>query len=305
MEEIITASDVPSVIFRCNHVFGPPDAPGPTASAFLAKRGSVRILGNGRQRLAPIFRDDVADALVSAALDVDTPTGTFQLAGPETMTAADFARKLAGGRVRIRRTSKPFARVPGPHSVRAQPDARQPHAQGRRPADLGARDREPLRRDAAHGGRRLGRRRRLGGEGAAAPGAYAARVSISVELEQLREQIAELPALTYLVTVSADGRPHSVAVVPQWRDDELATAPGNTSVRNAWERPLVTLLWPPAEPGGYSLIVDGTVTRAEGAGTGDNSVVVRPTKAVLHRPAVSPDDASPGCGSDCVPLLRD
>ncbi len=72
-----------------------------------------------------------------------------------------------------------------------------------------------------------------------------------------------------------------------------------------WERPLVTLLWPPAEPGGYSLIVDGTVTSAEGAGTGDNSVVVRPTKAVLHRPAVSPDDASPGCGSDCVPLLRD
>ena len=134
--------------------------------------------------------------------------------------------------------------------------------------------------------------------------AYDVGVSIAVGLEQLREQIAEFPALTYLVTVSADARPHSVAVVTEWRGDELATAPGNTSVRNARERPLVTLLWPPAEPGGYSLIVDATVTTAEGDGSGDNSVVVRPTKAVLHRPAASPDDASPGCGSDCVPLLR-
>ena len=113
-EEALAASAVPSVIFRCNHIFGPPDAPGPTASAFLAKRGAVRVLGNGKQRLAPIFRDDVADVLVAAALDVDTPTGTFQLAGPETMSAAEFARKLGAGRhVRVRGTSKYFARLLG------------------------------------------------------------------------------------------------------------------------------------------------------------------------------------------------
>ena len=40
------------------------------------------------------------------------------------------------------------------------------------------------------------------------------------------------------------------------------------------------MLWPPAEPGGYSLIVDGRGQLI------DDSLRVVPHRAVLHRPAV-------------------
>ena len=62
----------------------------------------------------------------------------------------------------------------------------------------------------------------------------------------------------------------------------------------------VTLLWPPAEPGGYSLIVDGraevTVADAETV-----RLAVVPTRALLHRDA-DPDspNAAKGCLHDCV-----
>ena len=70
---------------------------------------------------------------------------------------------------------------------------------------------------------------------------------------------------------------------------------GRRTVGNAAARPAVALLWPPAEPGGYSLIVDGDAT------TADDRLVVAPTKAVLHRPGPPPPAAAAsGCTSDCV-----
>jgi hypothetical protein len=61
----------------------------------------------------------------------------------------------------------------------------------------------------------------------------------------------------------------------------------------------VSLLWPPNEPGGYSLIVDGAAAPSD-----DGRIAVTPTRAVLHRPAAGSDASSPGCGADCVPILR-
>jgi len=69
----------------------------------------------------------------------------------------------------------------------------------------------------------------------------------------------------------------------------------------------VSLLWPPDDVGGYSLIVDAEVTGTAGTGSGDNLVRVRPTRAVLHRPAPTAPDAPPvagdGCAADCIPLF--
>ena len=130
-------------------------------------------------------------------------------------------------------------------------------------------------------------------------------MSIPVTLDRLRDEIAGFASTaTYLLTVSDDGRPHSVAVSPEWRGDELVMAAGNRSVSNAAARPSVSLVWAPGELGGYSLIVDATVTDTVATGTGDNTVTVQPTSAVLHRPAASPDATRPGCTSDCVPILR-
>ena len=130
-------------------------------------------------------------------------------------------------------------------------------------------------------------------------------MSIPVTLEKLREEISGFASTaTYLLTVSGDGRPHSVAVAPRWEGDELVMGAGRTSVGNAAARPEVSLVWAPAEVGGYSLIVDATVTATALSDGGDSSVTLQPTSAVLHRPAASPDATRPGCTSDCIPLLR-
>jgi hypothetical protein len=132
-------------------------------------------------------------------------------------------------------------------------------------------------------------------------------MSIPVELAALQEAIESLERAPYLLTVGDDGRAHSVAVDAQWRDGELEAAVGNRTLANASSRPLVTLLWPPDEPGGYSLIVDADVTSTRGTGTGDNVVRVSPTRAVLHRPATTDDSGTAattdGCSADCEPIL--
>ena len=60
--------------------------------------------------------------------------------------------------------------------------------------------------------------------------------------------------------------------------------------------PLVALLWPPPAHGGYSLIVDADVI-ASVVVEGGHEVTLRPTRAVLHRPAPS------GSGNDCSPVF--
>ena len=112
-EEALRSTATPAVIFRCDHIYGPRDEPGPTASAFVAKSGKVILLGSGSQRLAPVYRDDVVEAILQAALDPETLTGTFELAGPDTMTAEDFARLLNSDPIRTRRTPTVIARLLG------------------------------------------------------------------------------------------------------------------------------------------------------------------------------------------------
>ena len=81
-----------------------------------------------------------------------------------------------------------------------------------------------------------------------------------------------------------------------WRGDELVVPAGRTTSRNATARPLVALLWPPTTAEGYSLIVDATFV-AGAEIPGGHELTLRPTKAVLHRPAPS------GVGSDCKPVF--
>jgi hypothetical protein len=129
-------------------------------------------------------------------------------------------------------------------------------------------------------------------------------MSIPVALDRLRAEMARYPTAPYLLTAGADGRPHAVAVTVDWEGDTLVAEVGARTAANVEARALVALLWPPAEAGGFSLIVDGEA-HARPAADG-RVVVVRPTKGVLHRPAPTPapatDDRGSACGSDCVPL---
>jgi len=120
-------------------------------------------------------------------------------------------------------------------------------------------------------------------------------MSIPVGLDDLAAQIDVFGPTPYLLTVSDDGRAHAVSVAVTWLDGGLACGVGKRSTANATSRSNVSLLWPPHEPGGYSLIVDGDATGHDG------NVVVQPTKAVLHRSAAAPDPTS-ACTSDCVAI---
>ncbi|GAB2875727.1 pyridoxamine 5'-phosphate oxidase [Nocardioides pacificus] len=100
--------------------------------------------------------------------------------------------------------------------------------------------------------------------------------------------VSELPAtltgfgVGYLLTAGDPAeRPgvKAVSVAPDLRDGVLVVrAPGRGSLANATHQPAVTVLYPPREEGGYSLLVDG---QAQVAG---DDVLVTPTSAVLHRP---------------------
>jgi hypothetical protein len=103
-------------------------------------------------------------------------------------------------------------------------------------------------------------------------------VSIAVALEDLPGKLVEYP-WCYLVT-TGDERPHILAVKPSVVTAGLRCATGHSSRANVVRNPLVVLMFPPPQPDGFSLLVDG-----EGAVDGDG-VIVKPTWAVLHRPAV-------------------
>jgi hypothetical protein len=127
-------------------------------------------------------------------------------------------------------------------------------------------------------------------------------MSVPVGLDALRTEASRFGATPYLLTVAADGRPHSVSVSISWDGDDIVAKCGGRTLANVAARPLVSLLWAPAEAGGYSLIVDGDGSvRGEGD---DARAIIRPTKGVMHRPAAGPAAEGASCSDDCVPLLR-
>ncbi|MBY0441581.1 MAG: pyridoxamine 5'-phosphate oxidase family protein [Mycobacteriaceae bacterium] len=107
----------------------------------------------------------------------------------------------------------------------------------------------------------------------------------------------------YLLTVDDNSRVHTVAVEPVLADQTLDVGLiGEHTRKNLASRSTVTLLWPPSQLNGYSLIVDGRAELSRHA-PGDQAVrlSVTPTRALLHRNA-DPQSAAvaEGCRHDCV-----
>lgn len=101
------------VVFRCTHVFGRPDEPGPIVRSLLAEKGHpVWVLGPGTQRLAPVYREDVVDAIV-AALRPGAYHGRFDLPGPEVLTVDELVRVVNGGSCSLRHVPPLAARALG------------------------------------------------------------------------------------------------------------------------------------------------------------------------------------------------
>lgn len=109
-------------------------------------------------------------------------------------------------------------------------------------------------------------------------------MSIEVALNELAAEVTRRGA-GYLLTTVADGRPHVMHVSFDTGDASLSCDVGRSARRNIEAQPAVTLLWPALEPGGYSLIVDGSASVSPSADGAGARVAVTPSHAVLHRPA--------------------
>ncbi|BBX75092.1 pyridoxamine 5'-phosphate oxidase family protein [Mycobacterium shinjukuense] len=137
-----------------------------------------------------------------------------------------------------------------------------------------------------------------------------AKTGKRVDLKRLAAAVTDYP-FAYLITVDDAYRVHTVTVRPVLRD--LPAGPdgpramldvgliGGRTRQNLADRIEVTLLWPPPEPGGYSLIVDGRAQAEPDADDETARCAVVPTRALLHREA-DPDSpaAARGCLHDCV-----
>lgn len=118
-----------------------------------------------------------------------------------------------------------------------------------------------------------------------------------MNLDELASKLTEFGS-GYLLTVTTAGTVKAVNATPRVVDGGLLVErPGKGSLANAADRPSVTLLFPPPEAGGYTLLVDGE------ASVGDDALRITPGSAVLHRPAEADGPVPEGeCGNDCARL---
>ncbi|HEX5402576.1 MAG TPA: hypothetical protein VFX16_09770 [Pseudonocardiaceae bacterium] len=110
--------------------------------------------------------------------------------------------------------------------------------------------------------------------------------------------MANHPGDPFLLTVTVAGAPHSSPVAVTWTADRLTVpAPRHWTQLPAGRSHQVSVLYPPATPDGYALIIDGTTTD-----TGPE-LTVSITRAVLHRRGRPVEPNGTECGSDCIPLF--
>ena len=107
-EQDLKASGLPHVIFRPSFVFAGDGGILPTFTKLARMTPVTPIAGAGRQRIQPIWADDVA-AYFAKAVDHEPATNrTFELGGPDAVTWNDFWERLK----RTREIRRPTVHVP-------------------------------------------------------------------------------------------------------------------------------------------------------------------------------------------------
>ena len=123
-------------------------------------------------------------------------------------------------------------------------------------------------------------------------------MSIPVDLAALGEAL-ERHDTAYLLT-SGGARPHVAEVFPRLVDGVVVIAePGRTARQVVAQQPTLTILLPPREAAGYTLIIDG-----DGSVDDAGALHVTPSHAVLHRAAGhgGHTEHDSDCGNDCRPI---
>ena len=107
-EQQVRNSGIPFVIFRPSFVFGPDGGILPTFVK-LAKLAPVTpIIGSGRQRIQPIWADDLARIFTEATQKEDVTGRLFELGGRDAVTWNEFWERLK----RVLGLRRPSVHVP-------------------------------------------------------------------------------------------------------------------------------------------------------------------------------------------------
>ena len=108
MEQGVEAAEIAHVIFRPSFIFAKDGGILPTFAKLARLTPVTPIIGGGRQRIQPIWADDIG-AYFSKAVDLDGATGrTFELGGPDAVTWNEFWERLK----RVRGMRRPSIHMP-------------------------------------------------------------------------------------------------------------------------------------------------------------------------------------------------
>jgi NADH dehydrogenase len=93
-EQLVRSAGIPYVIFRPSFVFGADGGILPTFARLAKLTPVTPIVGSGRQRIQPIWADDVAGYFGEAVERGDVTERTYELGGPEVVTWNEFWERL-------------------------------------------------------------------------------------------------------------------------------------------------------------------------------------------------------------------
>jgi NADH dehydrogenase len=103
-EQQVQGSGIPYVIFRPSFVFAPDGGILPTFAKLARLTPVTPIIGSGRQRIQPIWAEDLAKYFADAVVRDDVVSRVFELGGPDVVSWNEFWERLKRAR-RIRRPS--------------------------------------------------------------------------------------------------------------------------------------------------------------------------------------------------------
>ena len=117
-------------------------------------------------------------------------------------------------------------------------------------------------------------------------------VSVKITTDDLADRLDEYGTAAFVVTVGADSSPKVVHVPVLWDGEVLRCTPGGGTLANLTGGGPVTLVFPAAENGGYSMFLDGW-----GVSDPDDDAiaVIEYTGGVLHRPVADASDGDACC----------
>jgi len=107
-EQLVRTSGIPHVLFRPSFIFGADGGILPTFVKLARLMPVTPIIGSGRQRIQPIWVDDVATYFGEAVMRDDVAERLFELGGPDVVSWNEFWTELK----RVRGLRRPSIHVP-------------------------------------------------------------------------------------------------------------------------------------------------------------------------------------------------